>query len=105
MAWIATLSRERQSQLERERTIDSNLQQHTQRCPEQLIHYFLTMRALNRRMAENLYKASFYEYPSKMKEHMILIDQLQEPLLKNTTCDIVRETNDRVKLELNKFLS
>lgn len=60
-------------------------------------------------MAEKLYASSFYEYPSRMKEHMTMIDQLQEPLLKTNNiyvCDTLVTTNQHIeqmiKTELNK---
>jgi hypothetical protein len=58
-------------------------------------------------MAEKLYAAPFYEYPSKMKDHMTIIDQVQEPLLKTTgflLCDTLVSTNQFIESEINKIL-
>jgi len=109
MAWIPTLSQlgqQRQIQLEKERTIDHLLQEKRDECPQKIIEYFSRIRSLHRHMTERLYEAPFYEYPSRMKEYMLIIDKLQNPLLKKARpniCNALDETIEQIKLENNKI--
>jgi hypothetical protein len=109
MSWISHLSDGRKKQLAQEEVLDARLQYEcTAQCPDVLRNYFFNIRRLNRISSIYLYNSSFYSYPSIISAQMDIVDGIQKGLLETNSsqmCDQLKQANQTILTEINKFLN
>ena len=81
----------RNQQLKREKNIDKNLIEHSDKCSRKIMKYLFRYRHLNRYYSDKLYTSSILKYPEILKDNIEAIDdhftKIEKFIKTNTLCE------------------
>ena len=102
---LTSLRDSRVKQLEDEKKMDMWLNKRYT-CQHYVLEYLFLMRKLNQVLSDDLYKASFYQYPSLYAKKMETIDRFQNPESNNRSpCDHLEYLNRQIQALIDETVA
>ena len=73
---VQELGKRRLEQMEKEKKLDSYLQEANNECPDLVFQYLMKTREINRKYAKETYSATVFEYPDKAIQNLDMVDKM-----------------------------